>query len=252
MYDGGWPPQSQKGLTGKEMLDVMDTYGISKVWISPVTGLVKDFKESNNNLYDFTRINPERFVMFCTVNPNYPEEVVSEIKRCVEVIGCKGLKLHPWLQAFSLSYKIVNEIVETCIENNLPIMFHDGTPPYSDCFQIASIAEAYPEAKIILGHAGLLDFYRNAVAAAKRFSNIYLCLCGPAIGDVKYILKEVDNNRLLFGTDFGSKSTRIIDDFIGIIDNAVENDVQKNKILYENACRLICMPKGSRNNENTI
>ena len=55
-------------------------------------------------------------------------------------------------------------------------MFHEGTPPYADTLQVANLAELYPEAKIILGHAGLYDSYRNAVSAAKRLPNIFLCL----------------------------------------------------------------------------
>lgn len=239
MYDGGWPPQSPGGLSTAEMLDVMDRYGISRVWISPVTGLVKDFREGNDSLYRFTRPCPERFGMFCTVNPNYGDEAVAEIKRCKETLGCKGIKLHPWLQAFSTSYPIALKVIEECAKLDLPVLFHDGTPPYCDSLQVAWLAEACPDARVILGHAGLMDFYRNAISAAKRLPNIYLCLCGPSIGDVRQILREVDNDRLLFGSDFGGKSTRILDDFKGILDNALENYDQKRKIYFENAERLI-------------
>jgi uncharacterized protein len=239
LYDGGWPPGSLPGLSGEEMLEAMDQYGITQAWISSVSGLVRDFKGNNDKLYQFTRLAPERFALFCTVNPNFPEYSVDEIKRCSEILGCKGLKLHPWLQSFSTTFKIVGDIVETCIQYDLPILFHDGTPPYSDSLQVAWLAEKYPEAKIILGHSGLLDSWRSAASAARRFNNLYLCLCGPAIGDVEYLIDHVDNSRLLFGSDFGGSSLRILQDFLGIIEMAVKDENLKRRILYENAASLL-------------
>lgn len=239
MYDGGWPPGSQTGLSAHQMLDTMDRFNISKVWISSVSGLVRDCAEYNDRLYEFTKLDPDRLIRFYSVNPNYPENVVEEIKRCSEDLGCKGIKLHPWLQAFSVTYSIVNKIVETCIKYNLPIIFHDGTPPYSDCLQIANLAELYPEAKIILGHSGLYDFYRNAVSAVNRFKNVYLCLCGPAIGDIKYILSRVDNNRLIYGSDFGTAAVITLQERIKTIEYAVEDQEIRRKILYDNALTII-------------
>jgi len=239
MYDGGWPPESQSGLSPLQMLEVMDAYDIQKVWISPVSGLVRDFRLYNDRLYEFTKISPERMIRFYTVNPNYPEAAVEEIKRCVEILGGRGIKLHPWLQAFSVTYNVVNRIIETCIGYKLPVLFHDGTPPYADCLQIANLAELYPEAKIILGHSGLYDMYRNAVKAAKRFKNVYLCICGTAVNDTRYILSEVDNNRILFGSDFGNMSVNIISDRIKVLEYVLESDSQKTKVFFENACSLI-------------
>jgi uncharacterized protein len=200
---------------------------------------VSDFRENNDRLYAFTRRAPERFALFCTTSPNYPELALDEIKRCAEELGCGGIKLHPWLQAFSMTFGIVDRIAEACIRHGLPLLFHDGTPPYADTLQVAHLAEKYPEAKIILGHSGLLDSHRSAVSAARRFPNVWLCLCGPAIGDVEYIVEHADTDRLLFGSDFGGSSLRILDDFIGIIENAVEDEVLKNKIYWENAARLM-------------
>ena len=143
------------------------------------------------------------------------------------------------MQAFSVTYDIVNEIVETCIKYKLPILFHDGTPPYCDCFQIANVAERYPEAKIILGHSGLYDTYRSAIAAAKQFENIYLCLCGPAVGDIKEIVSKVDISRLIFGSDFGTPLVSLLSERIKKVEYAVDDLEIRKKIMYDNALSIL-------------
>lgn len=217
----------------------MDRHGISKAWISSVSGLVRDYRAYNNRLYEFTKGAPDRFVRFYTVNPNYPETITDEIGRVVETLGGKGIKLHPWLQAFSTDYPCVGRIVASCIRYHLPILFHDGTPPYSDCLQIANLAERFPEAKIILGHAGLYDLYRSAIHAAKRYKNIYLCLCGPAVQDIRQILAEVDNSRVFFGSDFGSQAVSILADRIKTVEYAIDNRQLTDKIFYHNANSML-------------
>lgn len=235
MYDGNWPPDAPKGLSTEQMLEAMDQCNVEKSWISPVSGLVKDYKKFNNWLYDFTKHNENRFVRFYTVSPHDPDHALDEIKRCVEMLGCQGIKLHPWLQAFSTSISMVSKITEACIRYNLPILYHDGTPPYSDSLQIANLAEKYPEAKVILGHAGLYDLYRNAIAASKRYKNIYLCICGPAIEDTRQIVNEIDHDRLIYGSDFGTLKVETLAERIKVVEYAIDDEGLKRKILYDNA-----------------
>lgn len=188
------------------MLEKMDQYGVEASWISPVGGLYPtgEFFESNRHLYQFCSYAPKRFIGFCVVNPSYGKgPIVDEIKRCVEQYGVRGLKLHPWMQAFPISLPTVNDITEACIRYSLPMLFHDGTPPYATTLAAANLAQRYPEATIILGHSGLIETYGNAIAAARRLPNVWLSLCGPSISQLQKIVDEADHERIMFGTDFG-------------------------------------------------
>ena len=190
--------------TKEEYFGVLDEHGVDLVWTSAVAGLYAtgDYPASNRFMYEFFKGEEKRIVPFFTVNPNYGDTVLEEIKRCVEEYNFRGLKLHPWLQSFHISMPIVDRIIEQCIRYNIPLIFHDGTPPYSSTLQIANLAERYPEAIVILGHAGLCESYAEAIRAAKRLENIYLCLCGPSISQLQIIVDNVDPSRLLFGTDY--------------------------------------------------
>ena len=235
LYDGGWPSGSADGLSNRQMLDLMDELGIEQVWISPVSGLIRDFQKFNDDLFEFTKIAPARLRRFYIVNPVFLDQAVAELHRVARTMNADGLKLHPWLQAFSVMYPCVDRVIEACVEHNLPILFHDGTPPYSDSLQIANLAERFPQAKIILGHAGLYDGYRSAIAAAKRHKNIYLCVCGPAIADTRAMIAALGPERIMYGSDGGklaSKPTFI--QRIKLIEEAAQDKNIARQILEEN------------------
>ncbi len=240
LYDGGWPPETPTGLTNRQMLALMDELGVEQVWLSPVSGLIRDFQKFNDNLFEFTKIAPARLRRFYVVNPVHLKEAVQELHRVAGTMNADGLKLHPWLQSFSVMYPCVDRVMAAAVEHELPVLFHDGTPPYSDSLQIASLAERFPKAKIILGHAGLYDGYRSAIAAAKRHKNVYLCVCGPAIGDTRAMITALGPERILYGSDGGklvSKDTFI--QRIKLIHEAAQVENIARQILEENPGALL-------------
>jgi hypothetical protein len=126
------------------------------------------------------------------------------MRRCRLDLGMKGpLKLHPWLQGFSPLEPYMDPVAEAAIELDMPIIFHDGTPVYSMPLQIAALAARFPELIVILGHSGIKDNWKQALAAAHRYPNIVLCLCGTASIGIQRIAAEIAPERLQFGTDIG-------------------------------------------------
>jgi len=191
-------------LSGANLVAAMDRCGIDKALVYTTDGFFFDFVTCNDELHAFVQEFPGRLVAGPTVNPRYGEAAVAEMRRCRLQLGMKGpLKLHPWLQGFSPLEPYMNPIAEAAIELGMPIMFHDGTPPYSTPLQIAVLAARFPELTVILGHSGLKDLWQEALAAAKRYPNILLCLCGTLPHGIERIVAEIEPQRLLFGTDAG-------------------------------------------------
>lgn len=240
MSDGGWPPQSQICLSAAEMVGAMNRNNIQQMWISSSTALARDFSAYNRKMAEFIQEYPDRFLGYVTVNPNYHETVETEIRECIEKLGFRAIKLHPWLQAFSVHLPIVHRIMELAAEYQVPVMFHDGTPPYSDTLQVAALADTHPDVDIILGHAGMFDSYRAAIEACNTHENIWLCICGTIVGDTKEILRDARSDRLLFGTDYGaSNRENLVVDRIKIVEYACEDEVLKRKVMWENAEALL-------------
>jgi len=238
MFRAGDPP----GLSREKILKAMDENQVSRIWVSPASGLYAngEYEACNKSLYHFCRGFEDRLTGFFTVNPNYGKRTLDEVKRCVEDYGFKGLKLHPWLQSFPISLAAVNDITEMCIRYNIPILFHDGTPPYASTLQVANLAERYPEAAIILGHSGLIEMYDNAITAANRLKNIYLCLCGPSIFQLQKIVDNVSSDKIMFGSDFGFSSSKACLIYRLDMWNYVNmSDEKRKKLFYINALRMI-------------
>jgi len=245
-YDGGFPPGAFEPVTPAAMLRVMDKYGVESAWISSLSSLVKDPVAGNKRLYDFCKESPDRFRPFYSFNPNLPlGEMMDEVRRCKEVYGARGIKLHPWLTGFSVSTEEMYTLSGLCAELDLPILFHDGTPPYCSPLQIASLGELHKDLRIIMGHAGIADMHFDVIRAAQQNPNIYLGFCCTPLGDIEDIVSKIDNDRLFFGTDFYG-----IESFSSYVDNMIEavtladlSDEVKHKIMYANAARF--MEKGA-------
>lgn len=189
---------------GKAFIEAMDRCGVDKSIVYTTDGFFYDFVDCNNELAEFCRPHGDRLAPGPTVNPRYGEEAVAELRRCRVELGMKGpLKLHPWLQGFSPLEPYMDPIARAAIDLGMPIIFHDGTPAYSMPLQIAVLAARNPELTVILGHSGIKDSWREALAAARRYPNIVLCLCGTAPLGIRQIVSEIPPERLLFGTDMG-------------------------------------------------
>ena len=245
ILDTGYPVESTTTVNASEMVHAMDRHGISEMWVSPATAFVRDFVASNKYQYDFFKqTNYSRFRNYAVFNPYFPNETSEEIKRCFEEYGFDGIKIHNWMQGILPHQKPLYDIIEASIKYHVPVLFHDGTPPYSDTLQLSAIAEMYPEAKILLGHSGLYDSYRAAIQAANTHNNIWLVLIGPTVGDMEEIIVKSRRDRLLFGTDycFGGgdwKGESLILDRIDIVKSACKNENAFNQIMFQNALDLI-------------
>ena len=194
-----------KVLCGPEgLLSIMDKNAVSGSVMMSLMGLFSNFtdhKTENTAIAEFCKKAPGRFYPSFTVNPLSSEEAVDEVKRCVNELNVKILKLHPWLQGFSITYEQMDKVAEVCQELGVTILFHDGTPPYATPLQEARLAREYPELKIVSGHSGLNDLWTDAVLAAKRYPNYYLSFCGSTTGQMQQIVDQIPPEQICVGSD---------------------------------------------------
>jgi predicted TIM-barrel fold metal-dependent hydrolase len=188
----------------EDFVDVMDQCGIDRSIVYTTDGFFFDPPAHNDDLQAFVQRFPNRLIAGPTVDPRHGEAALAEMHRCRLGLGMRGpLKLHPWLQGFCPVEPFMDPIAETAMELGMPIMMHDGTPAYSTPLQVAALAARFPGLTVILAHSGLKDLWQTALAAAQRYSNIVLCLCGTLPLGMEHIVSQLDAGRILFGTDAG-------------------------------------------------
>lgn len=243
-YDGGFPPGAYEPVAVNQMIDTLKRHDIRGAWISSLSSMVKDPIHGNKVLYEFCKENLDVLKPFYSFNPNLPlEGMKQEIRKCVENYHAYGFKIHSWLSGCSVSTGSMYELAGLCAECGMPILFHDGTPPYCDPLQIASLGKLYPNLKIILGHAGISDMHHDAIRAFNENENVYMCFCCTPVGDVEDIVNKVDTDRLFFGTDFYGIAcfSSYVENMIDCVRMANIPEEIKEKIFYKNPLRFMQM-----------
>jgi uncharacterized protein len=213
--------------------------GVAQAWMFTTDGLIRDTERQNDVLAEALRDELDFFVPFCTVDPHRGADAACrELERASHDLGMRGLKLHPWLQSFSMTNPSVLPIFRRASELGLPVILHDGSPPYSCPLQIAWVAERVPEATVILGHGGLDDMVDEAIRACLRRPNVHLCLCGPSCGSIEEIVARVPLDRLLFGSD-GGYASGVVEHYVDRMRAAIPSEETLARIFWENPRRIV-------------
>ena len=95
-----------------------------------------------------------RLVPFCRLDPE--QDPVGEAERCLAA-GARGLKLHPRAESFTLHHPRVPDIFALAGERRLPVIVHAGRGIPALGRDALGLAERFPDARVILAHAGICD-----------------------------------------------------------------------------------------------
>jgi predicted TIM-barrel fold metal-dependent hydrolase len=215
--------------------------GIELSAIFTFDGLRHPGRAANDSLAAFAGEAPDRYVAFATVDPTDPG-AAAEVRRCVSEHGMRGVKLHPWVQGFSPHSPGLDPICEEAATLGIPMLFHDGTPPFSAPLQLAALARRHPRTTIVLGHGGLHDMWREAAAAVEAAGNVHICLCATPPYAMRALLARCPLERVLYGTD-GGLQPEARQQYVALrvrhLDGLGLDDGQRAAILDENPRRLL-------------
>jgi hypothetical protein len=219
----------------------LDRCGIRAACVFTLMGFYEDARRHNDLLLRRCEVAPRRLWPFITVDPKLGPAAVAELDRCIATGRFTGVKFHPWLQSFapSMVKTTMVDILKHSAAARLPVLFHDGTPPYSTTFQIAAVARWAPETTVVLGHAGLADYVLPAGQLVRDIPNLYACVCGPRAGDVRYLVDLAGPEKLLFGSDFGLSDWHILEDRLDAVRFAGLSPAVSDAVLWGNAERLL-------------
>ena len=221
-------------------LAILDKHKVDKAFFFGHANIVRSdlCSRDNDNLVRMAAKFPDRLIPVGSAWPQLEDQGVAEVKRCIEELGVKGFKFHPWLQGFSTADPYFGKMCALAEEANLPMFFHDGTPCYALTEQIIGLARRYPRSKFVLAHSGLVWGWRGALYA-RRHPNVWMCMCGPHPRAVEMLCKDGDPERIVWGSDFGFGVADQIEYRLNLFMHARIPDALREKILGENALRLL-------------
>jgi uncharacterized protein len=227
--------------TATDLVRTLDQFNVEVACVFTIMGFYEDCPPHNDALLRRANEFPERLIPFVTVDPKQGRAAVDELERCLANRSFRGVKFHPWLQAYASSMlrNTTMDILHVAARHNVPVLYHDGTPPYSTTYQIADLARWSPETNVILGHAGSADYVDAAAQLIRDIPNLYGCFCGPRPGDLEHLINVGGAERIVFGSDFGAVGWRLLPERIDNVLEAGLSDDDLDRVLYTNAARLL-------------
>jgi predicted TIM-barrel fold metal-dependent hydrolase len=112
------------------------------------------YPAANDAAISAAAAHPERLVAFCRLDPR--DGAVREAARCLDA-GARGIKLHPRAERFGMDEPVVEDIVALAGERGVPILIHAGRGIPALGRLTVELAEAHPDATLILAHAAISD-----------------------------------------------------------------------------------------------
>jgi uncharacterized protein len=231
-------------LSPEAMVALMDEAGVARVmlcaWCRPGAWLI-----TNDQVAQFVRAFPERFVGVATVDLEKPVAAVRELERAVRELGFRALRIVPWLWKRPPNDKFYFPLYVRCIELDIPFctqVGHTGPLMPSETGRpvpyVDEVALTFPELRIVGGHIGH-PWTDEMIGVAWKHDNVfidtsaYLPRYYPP--QLVHYLKTYGSDKVLFGTNFPQLSfARAVEQVEGL---SLPADVRA-KFLWGNAQRV--------------
>lgn len=218
-----------------DLVRLMDAIGIER---SVVSGLMfatgVRVETMNEWVSDTLRAHPDRFLGYCYLNPNFPEDMADEIERCFDQPGFAGFKLHVSWNGVPYDADVYAPVYEFASARGLPILAH--TWGDEAVRALGRMARQYPAIPFLAGHSGAGDVEIN-LDEARRTPNLSLELTysGGTPWQVARLVREVGAERIVWGSDtilFAASNQ------IGKVVFADISEAEQRAILSDNARRI--------------
>ena len=188
----------------------MDDAGVSRslisAWEAPGNSMI-----SNDEVFEFVQQAPTRLIGVGSVDISKPMQAVKEIKRCVEVLGFKAIRVLPWLWGIPPTDRLFYPVYTACCDLGIPFctqIGHTGPLMSSEVgrpIYLDQVALDFPELRIVAGHIGY-PWTEEAVAVATKHQHVYIDTSAYTVKRypqelMRYLIKH-GANKVMFGTNY--------------------------------------------------
>ena len=210
-WTGGEMPTTDIPLS--VTLEAMDaahvSFGLLSAWHAPHVGDLI----SNDEVAGWVSEHPGRFAGLAATDLHRPMEGVRELRRCIEDLGFKGLRVIPWLWEVPPTDRRFYPLLAACVELGVPFctqVGHTGPLRPSETGRpipyIDQVALDFPELVIVCGHIGY-PWTEEMVAVARKHENVHIDTSAyttkrlpPEL--VAYMKSRGGRRKVMFGTNY--------------------------------------------------
>ena len=183
-----------------QLEQLMADYGISRAFMFCLDEPDRHpaFRAANNRTLEFAARSGRRLIPFVRLDLN--ESPLEEARRCLDA-GARGIKLHPRAQKFTATDERLGPVFELAAERRVPILIHAGRglPPIAE--GLRALVDRYPEAPLILAHAGIADMAALAGCMRGRKGVFFDTSTWSPI-DLLDFFRQVPPEQVLYASDY--------------------------------------------------
>jgi predicted TIM-barrel fold metal-dependent hydrolase len=190
------------GMSGRydDLLRVMDEHGVSRAFMFCMDEPDRHpgFRAPNDRTLAHAERSNGRLIPF--VRLDLAESPIEEAERCLDR-GARGIKLHPRAQGFLLNDERLRPVFALASERRVPILIHGGRglPPIAD--HLARLVDAYPEAELIVAHAGIADLAGLAAVFAGK-AGVFFDTSAWSPIDLLDFYRQISPEQVVYASDF--------------------------------------------------
>ena len=181
--------------------------GLIAAWYGPQGALI-----SNDEVAGFVAQYPDRLLGLASVDLTQPVKAVRELRRCVNDLGFKGLRIVPWLWGLPPDDRRYYPLYSECVELDIPFctqIGHTGpllsSEPGRPIPYLEHVALEFPELKIVAGHLGA-PWVDEVISMAYKFPNFYVDTSAYKVSrfpaPFTEFLRSSNARKVLFGSNY--------------------------------------------------
>jgi len=188
----------------------MDQAGVDEslisAWYAPRNVMI-----SNDEVAGFVAEAPDRLVGVGSVDISKPMDAVREIRRCVDTLGFKAIRVLPWLWDAPPTDRRFYPVYVACCEAGVPFctqIGHTGPLMPSEVgrpIYLDRVALDFPELVIVGGHIGY-PWTDEAIAVATKHENVFIDTSAYTVRRYPQPLIEYmrghGRSKVLFGSNY--------------------------------------------------
>lgn len=184
-------------------------FGLLSAWRGPRgTDLI-----SNDEVARWVAAHPDRFAGLATADLDRPMAAVRELRRCVQELGFRGLRVVPWLWEAAPTDRRYYPLFAACVDLGVPFctqVGHTGPLRPSETGRpipyIDQVALDFPELVIVCGHVGY-PWSEEMIAVARKHQNVYIDTSAYTSARlpselVKFMHTPTGSRKVMFGTNY--------------------------------------------------
>ncbi len=212
--------------------------GVSKFLVHSVATTSQQVESINNFIHDSVERFPNELIGFMALHQDF-EDIFSEMDRA-EMLGLKGIKLHPDFQKFDIDDPKMYPLYDAA-SGRFPILFHMGDTKYShsDPKRLAKVLKDFPNLQVIGAHFAGYSQWEEAVEVLKGGS-LWVDTSSSSFllsdEQLKSLISHYGSDYVLFATDYPMWTHK--NELKRLEGLNLSADVM-DKILYKNAETLL-------------